>query len=198
MCRFIETICLENGDYPLLDFHQQRVCHVFQSHFPGMEPLDLRDIMPKLNFQERHKVRLVYGRDEYVIEHEKHEQRKIGHLKMVEDDSIEYSFKYLDRSRLQKLFDRRGDADEILIIRNGQITDSFYANVVFHDGYKWITPDSCLLRGVRREMLLREKLIKEQRITASDIPGFQKAGLINALTDLGETEIPIQCIIKPS
>ncbi|MCA1759522.1 MAG: aminotransferase class IV, partial [Bacteroidales bacterium] len=91
-----------------------------------------------------------------------------------------------DRERLNLLFEKRGICDDIIIVKNGCITDSSFANIVFFDGVKWWTPDTPLLPGTQRAKLLEENKIFECRITPKDISIYSKVGLINAMNDLNE------------
>jgi 4-amino-4-deoxychorismate lyase len=101
----------------------------------------------------------------------------------------------MDRRELEKLLHKRGDCDDILVVKNGCITDSFYANVVFWNGEVWITPDTPLLPGTMRASLLRNGMIRKSRITPEDLAVYQKLKLINAMNDLQEApEIPIDSI----
>ena len=77
--------------------------------------------------------------------------------------------KYADRSALARLLQRRDDCDEILIVRDGAITDTSYSNVAFFDGRKYVTPDTFLLNGTRRQYLLGTGVLTERRITPSDL-----------------------------
>jgi 4-amino-4-deoxychorismate lyase len=99
----------------------------------------------------------------------------------VTDDDIDYRFKYADRRRLQSLFARRGDCDDVLIVRNGLLTDTSYCNIVLYDGQDWWTPDTPLLPGTARQRLLDEGLIRERRIRVEDLPRFEHIRLINAM-----------------
>jgi 4-amino-4-deoxychorismate lyase len=78
----------------------------------------------------------------------------IESLKLVEDNTISYRHKYSDRSHLLELMNMRGDCDDILIVKDGYITDTSFSNIVFFDGDKWVTPARPLLRGTMRESLL--------------------------------------------
>jgi len=113
-----------------------------------------------------------------------HHYRQIKSLKLVEDDKIDYRYKFADRQHLGRLFERRGDCDDILIVKNGCITDSFTANVIFSDGSRWWTPDTPLLAGTMRAKLLKEGKISECRITPNGLNKYLKAGLINAMQDI--------------
>lgn len=107
-------------------------------------------------------------------------------LRLVHGDDLDYTFKFADRTRIDELFAAKGPADDILILKNGYITDSSYANVILWDGYSWWTPDRPLLAGTQREKLLREGRIKERPILASDLKDYKKLKLINAMLSLEE------------
>jgi 4-amino-4-deoxychorismate lyase len=85
-------------------------------------------------------------------------------------------------------------ADEILIIKNGFVTDTSFSNIVFFDGIKWITPSTYLLNGTQRQQLLQQGAIIEEEIRPSDLKHFRFAKLINAMLDL-ETSPSIDILI---
>lgn len=192
---FIESICFEKGKYGLLDLHQKRVDLAFARHFPGHRPHDLSRILPQLDFEEKYKVRVVYSAEQVDLEYAEYFPRIIKHIKLIDDDKISYTHKYEDRSQLTRLFNKKDSADEILIIKKGMVTDSYYANVVFRKGTNWFTPSTYLLNGVRRQHLLKEGLIQEREIRKSDLLSFEEVSLINALNDLGEIRVPIDRFI---
>ena len=191
MSRFIETICFENGTYPLLAWHQQRVDSTFKKHFPGMPPHQLTDALPALSFEERYKVRVVYDAELTEVEFSQYTLRPLKRIQLVHDDSISYTYKYENRKALTKLFEQRGSADEILIVKKGALTDSYFANVVFWDGEAWWTPKPYLLNGVRRQQLISMGRIKEVEMTIDDLRSYEKVSLVNAMVDLGESELPV-------
>jgi len=102
-------------------------------------------------------------------------------LKLVRDDKIDYHLKYADRSALNKLLEQKGENDEVIIIKNGMVTDCSIGNLIFFDGHNWNTPDTPLLKGTQRKYLLDKKLIRECNIKEEDIFKYQKVGIINAL-----------------
>lgn len=189
MPKFIESICFQNSEYPLLTWHQQRVNLTFKKFFPNVTPHNLDFLLPDLMLTGIYKVRVLYDEQTADVEYAAYHQRELKSIMVVENDQISYSHKFEDRSGLQKLFDQRGEADEILIVKKGMITDSFYANTAFWDGTTWYTPSSYLLNGVRRQNLLEKGLIKESRITLKDVFSFEKVCLINAMLDLGVSTI---------
>ena len=187
--KFIETIRFENGHYHLLEYHQDRVNRTFSVYFPSVRPIDLSEILPDFKHSGKYKFRVEYYAKAWRIDHSVYTPKSIDSVKIVESD-IDYGFKYADRSELNQLV-TLSDADEILIAKDGQITDSSYSNLAFFDGSQWFTPKSPLLDGVRRRQLLASGRLSEKDITLNDLQSFQKGCFINAMLDLGELEVPI-------
>jgi 4-amino-4-deoxychorismate lyase len=77
--------------------------------------------------------------------------------------------------------------DDILIVKDGLITDTSIANIAIYDGFKWITPKKPLLRGTQRAKLLKDKLIIEKDIKVKDMKNTVRFAIMNAL--LGFQEI---------
>ena len=73
-------------------------------------------------------------------------------------------------------------------MKNGLITDTSYANIVFWDGQNWLTPSTPLLAGTKRARLLHESKIKEAEIRVDDLIKYEKARIINALNDLDDSQ----------
>ncbi len=192
--RFLESICYEKNTYPLLELHQQRLNRVFDEYFPMYSPHNLKVSLPALNSSNVRKVRVIYDGISYSITHEEYQIRPIKSIQLIRSDPFDYGFKYEDRSKLNSLFELRGKADDILIIKNGMVTDSYYANPVFWDGKEWFVPKTYLLNGVRRQHLLRTGQVREMNIGAVDLQNFEKVSLVNAMMDLGEVEIQISKI----
>lgn len=197
MSRFIETIQVNQGAFINLEFHQER----FERS--RLEVLGLRT-HPKLAAlislphgleHGRYKCRVTYGEEIELIEFEAHRRYQISSLKLVHSDNIEYGHKFADRNELKKLYDQRGSDDDILVVKENCITDTYMANVLCWDGKEWFTPDTPLLPGTMRASLLSRGSIRECRITKQDLPRYQKLKLINALNDLESgPEIPVKCI----
>ncbi|MEO0570500.1 MAG: aminotransferase class IV, partial [Bacteroidota bacterium] len=73
--------------------------------------------------------------------------------------------------------------DDILIVRKGWLTDSYYANIIFWDGTGWYTPSTYLLNGTKRSQLLQGGIIQEAPIQLKDLKSFKGFQLINAMLD---------------
>ena len=197
MSQFIETIQVLHGELQNLVFHQERfertrqIALGLKRHPQLAELIQVPDGLEQVVL----KCRVIYEKEVVRIEYEPYQAHQVRSLKIVYSDSIDYGFKYADRSELEELFRQRAECDDILIVKQGCFTDSFYANVVFWDGTEWITPDTPLLPGTMRSSLLRKGYIVERRITRSDLAGYQKLKLINAMNDLQNApDIPIESI----
>lgn len=191
--RFIESILLKDGEYHNLNYHQDRVDRVFTKLAPDNTSHDLKLILPKLELPGTYKVRLVYGVEAinapYDVEYAEYYPRKIESLQVMHSDPFDYSLKYENRDVINTLVSK-SSLDDIIIAIDNLVTDGSYFNLAFWDGTHWYTPDSPLLKGVRRTQLIEDRRIKERTIYVSDIASFQKVSLINAMLDLGQLEIP--------
>lgn len=191
MYQLLETIKCTDGKLFNIEFHQAR-CEKAQKEYFGISPkikLNTEISIPETAKNGLFRCRVTYSERIDSIEFFPYKTRKINSLKLVESNEIDYKYKYADRGKLNQLFEKRGICDDIIILKNGYITDSFVANPVFFDGEKWFTPDTPLLPGTQRAKLLQERKIFEIRITPQDLTKYQKVGLINALNNLEEMQI---------
>lgn len=186
MYQLLETIKCTEGRLENLEFHQARFSLARKLKFNTNDEILLEQLIQIPDFAKTglFRCRVIYGRQIERIEFIQHTYRSITSLKLIEDNNIDYHFKYTDRKKLELLFEKRGNCDDIIIVKNGLLTDSFAANLVFFDGEKWLTPDTPLLPGTQRARLLQTGKISATRITPIDLSGFQKAGLINAMNTL--------------
>lgn len=191
MSRFIETIHLKDGEFLNLDYHQRRINHTFREFFPSEKVFQLDEILPGMDFpgEGRFRCTLQYAGQPGDLKIVPYQPRKINKLILKEAGDLEYSFKYADRSELEKLTQGLKPDEEIIIIKNGLVTDASYANLIFFDGTHWLTPATALLPGTKRQKLLDEGKIIESVIRPGDLQKFSKCCLINAMLDPGEVEI---------
>ncbi len=185
MSLLLETIKIENGKPANLQWHNWRFNKARKELF-SLPELDLKELLviPESCRTGIFRCRIIYGETINKIEFIPHQPREIKSLQVIYDDSIKYAYKYADRSNLQALYNQRGQADEIIIIKRGLITDCFIGNLVFFEGQQWWTPDQPLLQGTQRQKLLAERQIHEARITEKDLIAFEEVGLINVFFDL--------------
>ena len=113
----------------------------------------------------------------------------------MQADTLDYTYKSAGREPLNCLFALRGACDDILIVKQGLLTDTSIANIALSDGTHWYTPAHPLLKGTRRAALLEEGILQEKDIRPEDLPSFSTVRLFNAMIDWGELELPVRNII---
>ena len=185
---FIETISVRRGQLQKLAYHQARVDRTLAHFYPNVSAnWTLKDQIniPEYVRQSSHdvfKCRVVYDLDIQAVTFSPYRIRPIRSLRLVHSD-LDYRFKYADRAALTALFEQRQSSDDILIIKDGWITDSYYCNVAFWDGQHWWTPATPLLKGVQREYLMAQQIIQPRKIALENLPQYSHVKLFNAMID---------------
>lgn len=183
---FTEVLQLREGRFVAQEPHVERMRKT-AAHFFG-HPLEVElsaHPIPADLSTGRVKCRILYGRTIESVTFSNYVPRNIRKLAVVSDGTLLYDYKYEDRSSFNNLLSRKGDCDDILIVKNGFVTDTSFTNVVFEesDG-TLITPDTPLLAGTRRQALLDEGRIRARPVRAEEITRFQGCYLINAMLGL--------------
>lgn len=189
MSLLFETIRVVNGAFVNLAYHNARLNRSRAAIFGCTDTIDLARAVriPQDIPRGTIRCRVDYGIEIGHVEFTPYQRRNVRSLTVVESDTIAYEHKYTDRSDIEAL--RRGiGTDDILIVKNGYITDTSFSNIVFQDRGRWITPSTPLLPGTARARLLLDRSIVEVEIRFADLRHFKKAALINAMTDLHEAE----------
>lgn len=197
MSRFIETIKLLDGHFYLLDYHQKRVEQTIAHFYKKTSTLDLTSYLAEKDVpaQGLYKCRIIYEEHISSVEFLPYSIKPINSLKIVHSDSIQYPFKFEQRELLTRLYEKKGECDEIIIVQKNQVTDASYANLVFYNGKEWLTPTSYLLNGTMRQNLLDQQKIRNAKISLEDIANFEKVKLINAMLGFEGAEIPVSQIV---
>lgn len=196
MCRFIESIKLQDGKFYRVALHQIRVDKVFADFYPAVKPINLAELLMKSDFPETgvHKCRIVFDSEVQFLEYIPYVRREIKSLKLVETDMETLPYKIEDRTKLNIAFAKREACDDVLMVRNNLITDTSYSNIALFDGENWITPKNPLLFGVNRAQLVAENKLIQKDIKVSELFNFQLIRLFNAMIEFGELEIAIGSI----
>lgn len=194
MFQFIESIKLVDGVFQRLELHQNRVQRIFAEYFPNFKVIDLKELLLNSDFPQEgtFKCRLVFDDSIKQFEFVGYQIRTIRTLQIVESNAKTYHYKIEDRTAINDAFALRGDCDDVLLVRNGLLTDTSYANIALFDGYKWFTPKIPLVYGVNRAQLLEEGLIHEKQIKLSELQNYTRIRLFNAMIEFGEIEIGIE------
>ena len=120
-----------------------------------------------------------------------YQRRKVSSLRLVTSDTIDYTYKSAHREELNALYAQKGMADDVLIVRNGYLTDTSIANVALYDGDTWFTPAHPLLRGTKRSEFLDRQLIVEKDIPQICLKDYSHIMLFNAMIDWKHIILPI-------
>lgn len=196
MCRFVESIKLKDGVFYRLKLHQERVNKAFAACYPDDEPISIFETLSQSLVPQEgtYKCRVVYDNLVGLLEIVPYSPRGIHSLKLVETELESYPYKLEDRTGFNAAFAQRGDCDDVLLVKNGLLTDTSYCNIALYDGKSWVTPRLPLLYGVNRaDLLAHEKLI-EKDISVDELKNYQKIALFNAMIEFGDLELDIDKI----
>ena len=188
MYPLVESIKAENGAFFLLDYHQDRLERTFHAVYKSSCPWQLVTILPQAPSQGLFKVRFLYDATDFSIELLPYVPKQIRTLKLIEIGDYTYPHKWTDRSIINAAFAQRGNCDDVLMTKNGLLTDASYANIVLFDGSKWVTPEKPLFEGVQRSYLLDHKKIKTATIATTALSNYQNFQLINAMNSFEESK----------
>ena len=174
---YFETIRCEDFEIFNLEYHNKRVANTI-----GLN-LNLQEYIYPPN-EELIRCKITYNDFEVLnVEYFPYKKREINSFKLIFDDELEYSKKYLNREALDKLFTQKDDCDEIIIVKNGIVTDTTIANIAIFYDEVWITSKNCLLKGTTRNRLLEDKFLVEKDITVNMLKKASKIALMNAMID---------------
>lgn len=176
---FLETIRCDHGVAQYLFYHQKRL------------DTTLRNLNITANYNlaklvtppddALYRCRFLYDHSQCHIEYLPHTPKNVTTLRLIKDDTIDYSYKYENRSVLNTLFDKRNGCNDVLIVKNGYITDTTIANIAFFIDNQWLTPEVPLLQGTTRSRLMDEGKITPASLNVSDALKAPKIALMNAM-----------------
>lgn len=199
MSLLVETIKVVGGKLMNITYHNERMELTLYDLFGKKGSVNLEKIIevPHSALDGIYKCRVVYDIKITEIEFIPYILKDLRSLRLVYDDNISYSHKYTDRININSLMDQRKGCDDILIIKNGKVTDTSYANVILKDqNGNWITPSSYLLNGTRRSNLLNNRCITEADIHADDLKKYSEIRVINAMIGIDDSmSIPVNKIL---
>ncbi len=180
--KYFETIKCDDYEVFSLDYHEKRVAKSVALN------LNLQDyVYPPSH--ELFRCKVIYSQDGIEdVQYFKYKKRDIKSFKIVVDDDIDYSKKSLNRECIDNLFEKKEQADEIIIVKNGVVTDTSIANIAIFDGTNWITSKSPLLEGTTRARLLENRIIFEKDITLDMLQNTKKIALMNAMIEFDVLE----------
>ena len=199
MYPLFESVCIENSQIKNAAYHEARFHRSYMKQYKTHPTYSLFDGIHLTNLDDtlKYKLRIGYKQNGTRFSFSEYENNIATSLKLVSDDTISYALKKNNRKKLNALFLQRGETDDVLIIKNGLVTDASYSNILFFDGKQIVTPTTPLLEGTCRARLLAINRIVEKSISVADLQNFESFQLVNALNDFDESRwIPIENIKK--
>lgn len=187
----LETLCIRNRQLQNLSAHNERFNRTRLAVWKLAKPASLETVIQLPDWilpNQTYKCRVTYGEKIEKIEFELYHVRPVQSLKLIDCSNLDYSFKYANRQPINHLFAQRGTADDVLLLRDGLLTDTSYANVALFNGNHWQTPARPLLEGTQRARLIQEGILVPANIYATDLPHFNRIKLVNAMLDWKQTE----------
>ena len=181
MSSYLETIKALDGKLYHLEYHQARYERVLKS----LGVIEYKRVQDYINPPKNglFRCRVLYNINSISVTYHEYKKRKVETLKIVYDDFIDYQLKAENRENLNILYKQRESCDDVLIVKNGLLTDTTIANIALYKDGIWYTPKKPLLYGTTRERLLKEKKIITKKIYISDIFDYTKVALLNAMVD---------------
>ena len=192
----LESLKIERREIKYLEYHLDRMVYSMKSIFDAEINIDFAPIEKELEglTEGVYKLRIVYNNSFFRYKIKPYKKTEIKSLQLVKGNELDYKFKFVDRKILNELYSQRKEADDILIVKSGMITDSYYCNVAFLKEGKWYTPHLPLLHGTKRKQLLEKGLISEEAIAEHNLRKYEKVRLFNAIIEFGDIEIDISNI----
>ena len=172
-----ETIKIKDGKIFNLDWHNRRFNATQQTLFLNSSTMDLQTVIspPKRGL---YRCKIIYGNNSiHSIKYFPYKAKEITHFSIVKSH-LDYQYKYTDRSSFQELL---LDHEEIIIEKDGLLTDTSIANIAFFDGSSWLTPKTPLLEGTTRARLLEEGFLKLENIKKENLKKYSNFALMNAM-----------------
>lgn len=175
--KYFETIKCDDYEVFNLDYHNKRIANTI-----GLN-INLQEyVYPSSSDLLRCKV--IYNKNEILdVQYFTYKKREITSFKLIFDNDINYSKKYLNRDSLDKLYDKRDSCDEVIIIKNNIVTDTSIANIAIYYENTWLTSKNCLLKGTTRDRLINDKFLIEKNISVKMLKKATKIALMNAMID---------------
>ena len=183
MSLFFETIKIKNGIACNIKLHNLRLNTTIKKYYGDISSINLSNYIKITDNKNTIKCRVLYDRKIQSVTYNYYKKRDIKSFKLIHSDEINYSYKFNNRDHIQELFDQRGDCDDILIIKNGLLSDSSISNVAIFYKNQWLTPQKPLLYGTMRAKMLELHKIKVANISYKILKSSQKIALLNAMIE---------------
>lgn len=189
-----ETIKVKDGKLLNLKYHQKRLDKT-RDFFGFSNKLELKECNFNLPKYGDFRLRVDYANEIKSFTVQKFISREFREFTILNSD-IEYEFKYTNRDKLDAL---KTDDKEVIIVKNGFLTDTTIANIALCRNGTWVTPKKPLLKGTTRSRLIDGGFLKCENLTIEDLKKAENFAIMNALIDFkivkANIELGFNCII---
>jgi len=195
----LESLRLENGQFPLLHFHLERLAKSARFFKIAIDFIKLKQKLTGLaDFYPHglHKVRILIDHSgkttlECLAIKETVETKSVYLAQMPIISQNDFLYHKTTNRDLFRPFQKEGFFDCLLWNEKEEITEFTTGNVVLQMSGELLTPPlSCgLLPGVMRESLLRKKIIKEQTVTLNQLKQVDKIWYVNSVRGWVEVQL---------
>ena len=175
----LETIKIEDGVVFNLDYHQKRCTQSRKKLYACDDELLLKTYIqapPK----GLYRCRIIYAEKIQSVEYIPYVPKEIHTLKII-STTLDYPYKYARRESLNRLLSEHKDVDDVILEKEGYLTDTTIANIAFYDKGIWYTPLTPLLHGTMRQKLIDEGFLKTRNIQKKDLGQYTQVALMNAM-----------------
>ena len=149
MFQFFETIKYHNGEFFLLDYHEERMNRTRRETIGENEPVSLlANIKFRPEDDQLYRCKVRYKKSIQTVDYFPYSLAVHKSIEIKDAGNYDYSYKSTDRKFLLDAVEA-SEQDEVLFVKNGFITDTSYCNVILHDGHQWVTPSTYLLKGCK-------------------------------------------------
>jgi 4-amino-4-deoxychorismate lyase len=176
--RCIETIRIDNNIAHNIHYHQARFDRTRKELWGAQEPIELNKNIDAPT-DALYRCRITYGQKIEKIEYLPYVKKIAQSFALVESE-LDYSYKFANRSAIEAL-KKQVEQEDIIITKEGYLTDTSIANIALLKGQEWFTPKRTLLKGTMRAKLLDEGFIKEKDIKIDDLEKYTNFALMNAM-----------------
>lgn len=192
---FSEVVCIRDGQPMHLTYHLERMRKTIWDIYKRPMP-QLHIDIPTNAQNGRIKCRIEYTDTIRSVTFTPYQQKMRTTVALVTDNNISYTYKSTNRQQFTRLI-QHAHTDDVIIVRNGMITDATYCNLVFedHDGHLF-TPSDALLCGTCRQRLIDNGEVTVRHIRADELRNYKTVYFINAMMDIHEAQqMPVEKIL---
>ena len=180
MIKLLETIRVENKKALHLNYHNRRLNSSRKKLFGLSKEIKIEDFIPTISDSKIYRLRVIYSKEIEKVELIPYQKKIPKTFRLVEFDG-DYSFKYLNRDKFESLKRDNQDVDELILVKDGKLTDTTITNIALLIGNCWFTPKYPLLKGTTRERFLNNQTLKLKDLYPEDLKRAKRVAVLNAM-----------------